>query len=170
MSDYEDFEVQPDELIVLQSLENELGTRIYKASVQRIEADTKNNLFSLDASNHINALRMVSAVSMEESLGHIPHGICSLKYLEKLYIIGQNISDIPKSISNLSKLIVINLWSNPVEYIPHFLIEMENLKAFFLSGFNSVLPYINLLPYLKSVKFDRKLEIGKLWRVIENQD
>jgi hypothetical protein len=115
-------------------------------------------------------LRIVGASSEEEALEQIPKIISSLSYLEYLYIIGQNIKFIPISIKNLSRLIILDLWANPIKFIPSFLLEMENLRGFYLSGFNNILPPVNLLPFLKTLKYEKKIEIGILWHIIQENN
>jgi Leucine-rich repeat (LRR) protein len=101
-------------------------------------------------------------------LDYITEDIYSLTSLEYLYLVSQNISIIPIKIKELTKLALLDLWSNPIAVIPHELIELSSLKALYLSGENSIIPYINVLLFLKSMEFKGNLEIGKLWSVIQD--
>lgn len=168
MTSYESMGVIRGEALILQALEGKLGVHITRVSLERVNFDTHNNLFALNDNGHIIGLRLSNYDDRHGPLGYITEDICSLTSLEYLYLVSQNISIIPAKIKELTKLALLDLLSNPIAVIPHELIELSSLKAFYFSGENSIIPYINVLPFLKTVKFKGNLEIGKLWHVIQD--
>jgi len=169
MNDYEREGVIKGEALILQTLESKLGVSISRVSLERVNFDEKNNLYTLNDYGHVISLRIKNFDDLygDGPLGRITEEICSLSSLEYLYLIGQNISYIHGRIKNLKKLVILDLWANPVVKIPHEILELNNLKAFYLSGSNSILPHINLLPYMKDIKFEKTLEIGEIWQLIQ---
>jgi Leucine-rich repeat (LRR) protein len=65
-------------------------------------------------------------------LDSIPTYIDTFKNLEKLFLTDQNISALPNSLKNLSKLRELSFGGCQLTTLPDFIFEMKNLKELIL--------------------------------------
>lgn len=92
-------------------------------------------------------------------IGIFPDLLCSIKYLEELYLVNQNIKKIPECIGQLKSLKILDLRFNKIEVIPDSIQNLNNLEYFDLQnteGENK----INYLP--KSIKNLKRLKVFDL--------
>lgn len=95
-------------------------------------------------------------------LGHcnlksIPKEIGNIQGLWHLSIGGNNITSVPKEFSKLKNLTWLDISDNPIEEFPDCVLEMENLKRFWLFGNN-----INEIPFeFKTLKYLDHVRLNK---------
>ena len=93
MPSYESTGVIRGEAFILQALEGKLGVHITRVLLERVNFDIHNNLFALNDNGHIIGLRLSNYDDRHGPLGYITEDICSLTFLEYLYLVNQNISN-----------------------------------------------------------------------------
>jgi len=76
----------------------------------------------------------ISISSDLNKIGIFPIQLCSLKFLEELYLPNQDLSNIPECISELKQLKILDLRNNIIESLPESIDELRNLKNLKLDG------------------------------------
>jgi len=92
-------------------------------------------------------------------IGIFPVLLCSLKYLEELYLVNQNIKKIPQCIGDLKLLKILDLRFNKVKIIPDSIQDLKNLEYFNLQNTEGE-NQINYIP--KSINNLEKLKVFDL--------
>jgi len=87
--------------------------------------------YKIDEVGHIIGLYIANDMI---KIGLIPHQICDLKYLGELYLIRQDITQIPKCVNKLTNLKILNLSFNQIEIIPEDIVFLKNLEYFNLQN------------------------------------
>jgi len=105
-------------------------------SLDLIKKDEKPRLkiaycYKIDEVGHIIGLYIANDMI---KIGLIPHQICDLKYLGELYLIRQDITQIPKCVNKLTNLKILNLSFNQIEIIPEDIVFLKNLEYFNLQN------------------------------------
>jgi len=89
--------------------------------------------YEFDERGHVKGLYITND---SIKIGLIPHQLCDLKYLEELYLIRQNIIQIPICLLKLNSLKILNLSFNHIGIIPESIEGLSNLEYFDLRGEN----------------------------------
>jgi len=166
-TDYESMGVIKDEALILQALEDKLGIPFFRDPFYRFVNNVEFNNFAIGATEHVIGLRLHSNYDSHGSLGSFPEEIFSLTSLKVLDICNQDISYIPARIKELTNLNRLDLYLNPISEIPPEVMELKNLETFYLTGKDDIIPQINVMLPIRSLKIKGNLEIEKLRRAIE---
>lgn len=65
-----------------------------------------------------------------------PAVICKNKNLKQLFLGKNHLSEIPECISELSELVIFDIWFNTISVIPDSITQLKKLKSFDLRGMN----------------------------------
>lgn len=127
---YIDNFVKPDEAFVIAVLEMLYGREleILNNNENVINRD-KAWHYKINENNNIIAIYLFN--KFIQYLGIFPEQICSLKFLEELWLPNNTLKSIPESIGELINLKSLNLRNNKIEFIPEAikkLKKLENLK------------------------------------------
>ncbi|MFX1524938.1 MAG: leucine-rich repeat domain-containing protein [Promethearchaeota archaeon] len=129
----EKFELKPEEVEILQELENLIGK-----TIPRVE-DIGESTFGIKIVNkHIIQLKIHGRVLEKrgKKLRVLPESIGNLKSLRLLYLPYNFIKEIPESIGNLTSLRYLNFRSNKIKLVPESIGNLKSLEILILDGNN----------------------------------
>ena len=84
--------------------------------------------------NHLGYVTGINISSNLNKIGIFPEEICSLTYLQELFMPNQNLRKIPSCISKLQNLENLDLRDNELNTLPSSINELKNLKNLKLEG------------------------------------
>jgi Leucine-rich repeat (LRR) protein len=121
----------------------------------------KNRLTSLPDNFYFEDLRILDI--SKNKLENFPEALCKVPSLRRLYISKNKIDSLPDCIGNMSDLIELDAWFNPIDYLPESLTQLRNLRSLDLRGMNFTNEFQQKwqekLPWVK-IEFDLGCDCG----------